>query len=171
MNNNSLSFDRFPVEPGVYLMLDEHGKVLYVGKAKNLKRRIKQYFVPGRDGRMMVPYLTAKVKKVDTIVVASEKEALLLENTLIKKHQPRYNALLKDDKTFFSLMVNIKHKWPMLRVVRFKGSAPKENLYFGPYTDAYAARKPSPCSGSFFSLGSAPTTSWQQEAAPASSTR
>ncbi|MCP5469415.1 MAG: excinuclease ABC subunit UvrC [Chlamydiales bacterium] len=122
-------------------MFDEREKVLYVGKAKNLRRRIKQYFVPGRDGRMMVPFLTAKVKKVDTIVVTSEKEALLLENTLIKEHQPKYNALLKDDKTFFSIMINNKHKWPMLRVVRFKGGAPKNHLYFGPYTDAFAARK------------------------------
>lgn len=122
-------------------MLDEMGKVLYIGKAKNLKKRIKQYFVPGRDGRMMVPVLTAKVKKVDTIVVTSEKEALLLENTLIKEHQPKYNALLKDDKRFFSLMINHKHKWPMLRVVRFKGGSTENNLYFGPYTDALAARK------------------------------
>jgi len=122
-------------------MFDEDDKVLYVGKAKNLKQRIKQYFVPGRDGRMMVPFLTAKVKRIDTIVVTSEKEALILENNLIKEHQPRYNALLKDDKTFFSLMINKSHKWPMLRVVRFKGKAPPGNLYFGPYTDAFAARK------------------------------
>nr|MCH9704457.1 excinuclease ABC subunit UvrC [Chlamydiota bacterium] len=141
MQSSSLCFDSYPTKPGVYLMYDEKGKVLYVGKAKNLKRRIKQYFVPGRDGRMMVPFLTSKVKKVDTIVVSSEKEALLLENTLIKEHQPRYNALLKDDKTFFSLVVNKGHKWPMLRVVRFKGKAAKGNLYFGPYTDAFAARK------------------------------
>ena len=141
MKNNSLSFDTYPTAPGVYLMFDEKEKVLYIGKANNLRRRIKQYFVPGRDGRMMVPFLTAKVKRIDTIVVSSEKEALLLENTLIKEHQPRYNALLKDDKTFFSLMVNKSHKWPMLRVVRFKGKAPKGNLYFGPYTDAFAARK------------------------------
>ena len=122
-------------------MYDEKDKVLYVGKAKNLKRRIQQYFVPGRDGRMMVPFLTSKVKRIDTIVVSSEKEALLLENTLIKEHQPRYNALLKDDKTFFSLTVNKSHKWPMLRVVRFKGKTTQGDLYFGPYTDAFAARK------------------------------
>ncbi|MFZ0565587.1 MAG: excinuclease ABC subunit UvrC, partial [Chlamydiales bacterium] len=71
----------------------------------------------------------------------SEKEALLLENNLIKKHQPKYNALLKDDKSYFSLVINYKHKWPMIRVVRFKGKPPPGNLYFGPYTHGHAARQ------------------------------
>lgn len=132
---------QFPSLPGVYLMKDEAGRILYIGKAKNLKSRLRQYFVPGRDGRLMVPYLTSHIEEVDTIVVTSEKEALLLENNLIKKHQPKYNALLKDDKTFFSLMINHKHKWPMIRVVRFKGKPPSGNLYFGPYADGYAARQ------------------------------
>ncbi|MFN0064611.1 MAG: excinuclease ABC subunit UvrC [Chlamydiales bacterium] len=142
MNTNSPSFnlELFPSSPGVYIMRDKRGNVIYVGKAKNLKRRVQQYFVPGRDGRLMVPFLTAKVERIETIVVASEKEALLLENNLIKEHQPKYNALLKDDKTFFSLMINHKHRWPMLKVVRYKGKPPEGNLYFGPYTDGTAAR-------------------------------
>lgn len=131
----------YPTSPGVYLMKNDAGKVLYVGKAKNLRTRLKQYFVPGRDGRQMVPYLTAQVVSIDTIVVSSEKEALILENNLIKQHRPKYNALLKDDKTFFSLMINHKHPWPMLRVVRFKGKPPAGNLYFGPYAHGYAARQ------------------------------
>ena len=132
---------RFPTLPGVYLMKNDAGKVLYVGKAKNLRVRVKQYFVPGRDGRQMVPYLTAQIVSIDTIVVSSEKEALILENNLIKKYRPKYNALLKDDKTFFSLMINHKHLWPMIRVVRFKGKPPAGNLYFGPYAHGYAARQ------------------------------
>lgn len=122
-------------------MKNARGKILYIGKAKNLKVRIKQYFVPGRDGRMMIPFLTSQVANIDTIVVTSEKEALLLENTLIKKHQPKYNILLKDDKSFFSLMINHKHQWPMIKVARYKGRPPKGNLYFGPYTKSYAARE------------------------------
>jgi len=132
---------KFPELPGVYLMKNLEGKVLYVGKAKNLRTRVKQYFVPGRDGRIMVPYLTAQVETIDTVVVSSEIEALILENNLIKQHRPKYNALLKDDKTFFSLMINHKHPWPMLRVVRFKGKPPAGNLYFGPYAHGFAARQ------------------------------
>ncbi len=132
---------QFPTEPGVYLMKDSTGMVLYVGKAKNLRARVKQYFVPGRDGREMVPYLTSQVAAIDVVVVSSEKEALILENNLVKEHWPKYNVLLKDDKSFFSLMINHKHEWPMIRIVRFKGKAPAGNLYFGPYAHGYAARQ------------------------------
>lgn len=130
----------FPTQPGVYLMKDSSGEVLYVGKAKHLKNRLKQYFFRG-DERPMVPFLIAQVFHIDTIVVPTEKEALLLENTLIKKHKPKFNALLKDDKTFISLMVNNQHPWPMIRLVRYKGKPKEKGLYFGPYTSAYAARQ------------------------------
>jgi excinuclease ABC subunit C len=129
----------FPTVPGVYLMKDNEGNVLYVGKAKNLRARIKQYY--GGDTREMIPYLTAQIEEIDTLVVSSEKEALILENNLIKQHRPKYNALLKDDKSFFSLMINHKQEWPMIRVVRFKGKPPAGNLYFGPYAHGYAARQ------------------------------
>ncbi len=130
-----------PKEPGVYLMKNEDGTILYVGKAKEVRSRVKQYFVPGRDGRLMVPYLTIQIAHIDTIITPSEKEALLLENTLIKKHQPKYNVLLKDDKTFISLMINHRHQYPMIRLVRFKGKPNPDGLYFGPYTSALAARE------------------------------
>lgn len=122
-------------------MKGRESNVLYVGKAKNLRQRVKQYFVPGRDGRLMVPYLVAKVESIDTIVVFSEKEALLLENNLIKQHKPRYNALLKDDKTYIALKVNNKHKWPTVSLVRYKGTPKPDGLYFGPYTSADSARQ------------------------------
>ncbi len=131
----------FPTAAGVYLMKNKEGKILYIGKAKNLKNRVGQYFVAGRDGRVMVPFLTPRVEEVDTIVVTSEKEALLLENNLIKKHQPKYNALLKDDKSYFSLVINHKHRWPMVRVVRYRGKPKPDNLYFGPFTHGHAARE------------------------------
>ncbi len=143
MENTTISYkqlDTFPTQPGVYLMKDASGTVIYVGKAKVLKNRIKQYF-SGHDGRAMIPFLVKETAHIDTIVVPSEKEALLLENTLIKKHQPKFNAILKDDKTFISLMINQNHPWPRLTLVRSKEKSEKEGLYFGPYTSAYAARQ------------------------------
>lgn len=132
--------DRFPTEPGVYLMKDEANRVIYVGKAKNVKVRVKQYFA-GADEREIIPHLLAEIESIDTIVVTSEKEALILENNLIKKHWPKYNACLKDDKTYFSLMINHKDEWPMIRIARFRGKPPTDALYFGPYTKGYAARE------------------------------
>jgi len=133
--------DRFPIDPGVYLMKNAKGQVVYVGKAKHLKKRVKQYFAKGRDSRAMIPYLLKEIESIETIVVETEKEALLVENTLIKKHKPRYNATLKDDKTFISLMINSEHKWPRLQLIRYKGKPKLKGLYFGPYTSAYAARQ------------------------------
>lgn len=130
----------YPNEPGVYLMKDEAGSVIYVGKAKNLKTRLKQYFGVHKDTREQIPYLTEKVVSIDTIVALTEKDALLLENTLIKKHQPKYNILLKDDKTFVSLCLT-KHKWPQLKLIRYKGKPKQDGIYFGPYTNAYAAKR------------------------------
>lgn len=132
--------EKLPVQPGVYIMKGDDGKVLYVGKAKNLRQRIKQYFQERHDGRLMIPFLVAKIAAIETIVVTSEKEALLLENNLIKEHWPRYNALLKDDKTYVALKINIKHPWPMVSLVRYKGKPQEDALYFGPYLSAYAAR-------------------------------
>lgn len=135
------TLEQFPTQPGVYIMKDGKGRVLYVGKAKQLKTRVKQYFLEKRDSREMIPFLIQEVDHIDTLVVPSEKEALLLENTLIKRHQPKFNAVLKDDKTFISLMINHKHPWPTIRLVRFKTARNQDNLYFGPYTNGYAAKK------------------------------
>lgn len=130
----------FPTKPGVYLMKGKENEILYIGKANQLRQRVKQYFVPGRDGRVMVPFLISKVEDIETIVVTSEKEALLLENNLIKKHLPKYNALLKDDKTYIALKINNRHTWPMVHLVRYRGRPKPDGLYFGPYTSALAAR-------------------------------
>ncbi len=120
-------------------MSDENGRMLYIGKAKNLRVRLKQYF-SGQDTREMIPHLLAQVETIHTIVALTEKDALILENNLIKKHQPKYNAMLKDDKTFISLVLT-QHKWPMLQLVRYKGKPKGSGLYFGPYTNALAARQ------------------------------
>lgn len=130
----------YPDQPGVYLMKDARGTVLYVGKAKNLRARLKQYFGKHDDERVQLPYLMAQVEAIDTVVALTEKDALILENSLIKQHKPKYNILLKDDKSFISLVIT-HHKWPMIRLVRYKGNPKGEGRYFGPYTSAYAARE------------------------------
>lgn len=130
----------YPTQPGVYLMKDANGQVLYVGKAKNLRVRLKQYFAEKGDGREMVPYLTAQVESIDTIIALTEKDALILENTLIKKHKPKYNVLLKDDKAFVNLVMT-RHEWPLLRLIRYKGKPTEAGTHFGPYTNALAARQ------------------------------
>lgn len=140
MSYDTLKLDSFPTQPGVYLMKNKEGVVIYVGKANNLKQRVKQYFVPGRDNRAIIPLLTSKIFHIDTIVVSSEKEALLLENTLIKQHWPKYNALLKDDKTYVAIKINNKHRWPRVQLVRYKGKPEPDGIYFGPYTSALSAR-------------------------------
>lgn len=132
--------DLFPNSPGVYLMKNAQGVVIYVGKAKNLRQRIRQYFSL-TDTRPIIPHLVAKIADIDTILVSSEKEALLLERTLAKQYQPKYNALLKDDKAYIALKVNNKHPWPMVQLVRYKGRPKADGLYFGPYTSALAARE------------------------------
>lgn len=138
--SHPFNLDLFPKEPGVYLMKNQKNQVIYVGKAKVLRARIKQYF-SGQDERPMIPLLLGEIAKIDTLIVGNEKEALLVENRLIKKHQPKYNAILKDDKTFISLMINHQHAWPMIRLIRNKGKPKEKGLYFGPYTSAYAARQ------------------------------
>lgn len=131
----------FPSDPGVYLMKDKNGQILYVGKAKNLKKRVKQYFMKSGDGREMLPFLVEKVFEIETIIVGSEKEALLLENTLIKQHQPKYNVIFKDDKSYVCIKITDKQKWPLAQVVRLKGEQKKGEKTFGPYISAGAARE------------------------------
>ena len=129
--------NHFPTKPGVYLMKNAEGKILYIGKAKNLKSRVKQYFAKSGDDRQMIPYLTAQVESIDTIIVRSEKEALIVENNLIKKLQPRYNIMLKDDKTF--PWICIKNE-PFPRVFSTRNVIKDGSQYYGPYTSAYAVK-------------------------------
>lgn len=132
--------NKLPEKSGVYIMKSLTGEVLYVGKSINIKDRVKQYFIPGRDGRPQVPFLTSRTHTVETIITASEKEALILENTLIKQELPPYNVLLRDDKNFVALKINVKHEWPTIELVRNKGPK-KDGLYFGPYPSAFSAKK------------------------------
>jgi excinuclease ABC subunit C len=129
-----------PTSPGVYLMADRRGKVLYVGKAGNLRNRVRNYFVKGGDERPSIQYLMERVESIRTILTQTEKEALILENNLIKEHRPKYNVNLRDDKSFFSLRLNVSHTFPRLTLVRTQKIKPDGERYFGPYSSARDAR-------------------------------
>jgi len=130
--------DRIPDHPGVYLMKDAGGKVIYVGKANSLRKRVRSYF--GRTHES--PRLRALVHRIDqveTFLVGTEVEALILELNLIKEHRPRYNVMLKDDKKYPYIRVNAKDRYPRLFVTRV--IVDDGSIYFGPYTDAKAMHR------------------------------
>ena len=110
--------DTLPRGPGVYLLKDAQDKVVYVGKAGNLRTRVRTYLRPEGDGRLAVPYLAQRIADVDFIVTGNEKEALLLESTLIKRHRPRYNVRLRDDKQYLALRIDEGESWPRITLVR-----------------------------------------------------
>lgn len=123
--------------PGVYLMKDQDGKIIYVGKAKNLKNRVSSYFTGVKSHTAKVLAMVQKVADFDYICVNSEMEALILENNLIKEHNPKYNILLKDDKTYPYVGIRLKEDYPSLKVLRHE---PKEGYtLFGPYPQMGAA--------------------------------
>lgn len=119
-----------PLAPGVYQFLDRSGDIIYVGKAKSLRKRVSSYFVRNKDHSAKVRVLVKQIAEIRHIVVDSEQDALLLENSLIKTHQPRYNILLKDDKTYPWIVLRREHfpRVESTRIVRHDGSQ-----YFGPY--------------------------------------
>jgi excinuclease ABC subunit C len=128
-----------PSSPGVYLMKDEEGTVLYVGKAKNLRHRVRTYFGKPQDTRYSLRFLMPKVHQLETLLTDTEKEALVLENTLIKKYQPRYNINFKDDKTYFSLKFSLNEKFPKLSLIRkIKRDGSR---YFGPFASSAAVKE------------------------------
>ncbi len=131
--------DRFPTTPGVYIMKDASCRIIYIGKAVNLRSRVKSYFGASTDNRVFYKFLVPRIADVDCIVTESEAEALILENNLIKKHRPVYNIRLKDDKTYVSIKVTTAEEWPRVLVVRrYKRDG---NLYFGPYGSASSVRE------------------------------
>ena len=135
----SFDLSRQPTSAGVYLMKDATGEILYVGKAKNLRARLRSYVKAGRDARPQIKFLMERAVTIETIVTDTEKEALILENTLIKKHRPRYNIHLRDDKTFVSLRIDLREEFPMLEVVR--QVRPDGARYIGPFASSSALRQ------------------------------
>lgn len=130
-------------QPGVYLMKDAHDKVIYVGKARSLKKRLASYFarIGNSTSRMdmKTEILIRKISDFDTIITHTEKEALILESNLIKRYRPRYNVILKDDKRYPSLRLDINNPYPNLTVVR--KIAKNDALYFGPFSSSAAVHK------------------------------
>lgn len=130
---------QLPSSPGVYLMYDCNGTIIYIGKARSLRQRVRSYFNASGDSRYHVKFLVAKIADIEVLLTDTEKEALLLENTLIKQHHPRYNLDLKDDKTYFSLRLDPREEFPRFTLVR--KTARDGARYFGPYASASAARE------------------------------
>ncbi|MFC2007575.1 excinuclease ABC subunit UvrC [Chloroflexota bacterium] len=131
--------NRLPDSPGVYFMKDAEGTILYVGKATNLRHRVRSYFSTGQKLSPKIIRMVARVAELDFLVTASETEALILELTLIKRHRPYYNVRLKDDKTFPYLKIDTDQDWPRIYVTRRLEQ--DGGHYFGPFTDARSVRQ------------------------------
>jgi excinuclease ABC subunit C len=132
------SVERLPEAPGVYLFLDGAQRVLYVGKARDLRARVRTYFGSG-DDRLVGRLIHRSARTLDFVLTGDEREALLLENSLIKRERPRLNIRLTDDKTYFHLRLDRRAPWPRLVIVR--RPRPDGALHFGPYTSAQACRR------------------------------
>jgi excinuclease ABC subunit C len=138
MKTTAEKLANLPSRPGVYLMRDKAGKVIYVGKAKDLRSRVRAYF-NSADERSQVQFLVQRIEDVETLVTTSDKEALILENNLIKQYKPRYNIRLKDDKSYLSIKVTTAHPWP--RIFATRKIVKDGSRYFGPFSSAVAARE------------------------------
>lgn len=125
-----------PTLPGCYIYYDKNGEIIYVGKANNLKRRVSSYFHKKHD-RVKVAVLVSKIEKMEYIITDSEVEALILEAHLIKKHKPKYNILLKDDKKYPYFLIT-DEDYPRITVVRKKNINPDKGKFYGPYTNSRA---------------------------------
>jgi excinuclease ABC subunit C len=124
--------------PGVYCMQDEEGKVIYVGKAKNLKKRVSSYFKRGQADSPKTQVMVKQIENIEVTVTHTENEALILENNLIKSYKPRYNILFRDDKSYPYLYLSTDHKYPLFRYHR--GALKGNGKFFGPYPGAGSVR-------------------------------
>lgn len=152
-----------PVRAGVYLLRDGHGKVIYVGKAKSLRSRVRSYF-RGGDERAQVQFLVNRVATFETLVTANEKEALILENNLIKQYKPRYNIRLKDDKSYVSVKIDEQHAWPRLLVTR--KITRDGSRYLGPFSSAWSVRETLDTIRKIFPLRNCSDTVFRNRARP-----
>lgn len=149
-----------PSSPGVYLMKDASGKVIYVGKARNLKKRLASYFTKPVQPDMKTGVLVKKIADFETVLTGTEQEALILESNLIKQYMPRYNVILKDDKRYPSLRLDIKNPYPALTVVR---KTEKDGaLYFGPFASPPAVWQTLNIINKTFRLRKCKAGSWER---------
>ncbi|MBI3817793.1 MAG: excinuclease ABC subunit UvrC [Planctomycetes bacterium] len=137
--NPSETLDDIPALPGCYIFRDEQDAPLYVGKARELRSRVRSYFRAAGDGRVLIPFLARKAARIETIITKTESEAILLEDTLIKRFKPPYNLRLKDDKAFYLLRLDPQAEFPRFEWVRRRHA--DRALYFGPYASAGALRR------------------------------
>lgn len=129
---------KIPFEPGIYMMRDESGTIIYVGKAISLRKRVRQYFQKGNKSAR-IEKMASLVRDISYIVTKNEVEALVLECNYIKEHNPKFNVMLKDDKTYPYIKITIKDKYPIIYVTR--NQKKDGSLYFGPYTNVGAMRE------------------------------
>jgi excinuclease ABC subunit C len=135
---SSDSIKEFPQKPGVYLFKDKSGKIIYIGKAKNLHRRVNSYFTQGSNQSRKLSYIIRNARKVDHIITGTETEALILEGNLIKRYRPRYNVDLKDDANYPLVKLDVNTRYPRLSIVRrMKNDGA---LYFGPFPSVSEVR-------------------------------
>jgi excinuclease ABC subunit C len=139
MESLNQKIDRLPINPGVYLFKDKKGTILYVGKAGNIKHRVASYFQrqEGKDVKTLA--MLEKLVDIETIVTDTEKEALILENNLIKTHHPRYNIKLRDDKNYPCLRFSVEEEFPTLSIVR--RIKKDRSIYFGPFPSATSLKE------------------------------
>ena len=134
------SLNKLPKSSGVYLMKDESNQVIYVGKAANLRNRVSSYFQSYSRHDFKIRTLVSKISRFETIVTESEQEALILESNLIKEHQPKYNARLKDDKSYPFIKIDVSEQFPQVYITR-RVNKKDGARYFGPYANAGSVRK------------------------------
>ncbi len=128
-----------PEKPGIYILRDANNRIIYVGKSKNLKDRLRSYFYNESDTRYQIGFLRDRIFDFEFIITMNEKEALILENEFIKKYKPRFNIKLRDDKSFVNIRIGKNHEFPRIHVVRKPDSA--DSIVFGPYSSAKSARR------------------------------
>src|SRR5213080_1198112 len=126
--------EALPAKPGVYLFRDADGAVLYIGKAKSLRSRVRSYFQKGGDGRAQMTQLAGRVGDIEVIVTGTEVEALHLEQNLVKRHRPPFNIRLRDDKSFPYIAVTVEDEYPRVMFTRERHR--RGVVYFGPYANA-----------------------------------
>ena len=129
---------KLPGKPGVYIMHDSKDAIIYVGKAVNLKNRVRQYFQSSRNKGPKIEKMVTHIRRFEYIITDSELEALVLECNLIKEHRPKYNTMLKDDKTYPYIKVTLGETYP--RVLFSRQMKKDKSRYFGPYTSAGAVK-------------------------------
>lgn len=164
MNPLDQKINHLPTNPGVYLFKDRKGMVLYVGKAGNIRHRVRSYFQkPSKKGTKTI-LIVEKVADIETIVTHTEKEALILEDNLVKEHHPRYNVKLRDDKRYPCLRLSIEEEFPTLSIVR--KIKKDRSLYFGPYSSATSLRETLKLIRRIFPIRTCPNTRFSNRIRP-----